>query len=142
MKSLSDSYVHLTNYSINKNCEGYVANEDADQCQGHKWTLKSLWNYLEQRGVYVETIKTSLRDIVVKTILGVENVLLDMSRGNISNRYQCFELFGFDILLDSDLKPWLLEVNISPSLHSSSSLDLSVKVPLTPNTLISIIQFL
>lgn len=37
MDSLSDSYVHLTNYSINKNCEGYVANEDANVCQGHKW---------------------------------------------------------------------------------------------------------
>ena len=85
MKSLSDCYVHLTNNSINKNCKGYVADEDADQCQGHKWTLKSLWNYLEQRGVDFDTIKTSLRDIVVKTISGVENVLLDMSRGNVSN---------------------------------------------------------
>lgn len=37
MNSLRDSYVHLTNYSINKNCAGYVANEDADMCQGHKW---------------------------------------------------------------------------------------------------------
>ena len=34
------------------------------------------------------------------------------------------------ILLDSKLKPWLLEVNISPSLHSSSTLDLDVKSPL------------
>jgi len=37
MNSLRDSYVHLTNYSINKNCAGYVANEDAEMCQGHKW---------------------------------------------------------------------------------------------------------
>ena len=35
----------------------------------------------------------------------------------ISIRYSCFELFGFDVLLDCDLKHWLIEVNISPSMH-------------------------
>ena len=73
-------------------------------------------------------IKASIKDIVIKTLLSGENVLLDMAKGNISNRYQCYELFGFDVLLDEHLKPWLLEVNISPSLHSASSLDLTVKV--------------
>ena len=37
MNTLNDLYVHLTNYSVNKHCEGYVANEDANSCQGHKW---------------------------------------------------------------------------------------------------------
>ena len=51
-------------------------------------------------------------------------------RQNLASHYCGYELFGFDVLLDSKLKPWLIEVNISPSLHSSSPLDLDVKSPL------------
>lgn len=34
---------------------------------------------------------------------------------------------GFDVLIDSELKPWLLEANLSPSLSSDSPLDFKIK---------------
>lgn len=46
---------------------------------------------------------------------------------NGTHRTNCFEIMGFDVLVDSDLKPWLLEVNLSPSLACDSPLDMSIK---------------
>jgi len=51
------------------------------------------------------------------------------------HRKNCFELYGFDILLDSNLKPWLLEVNVCPSLSSSSPLDRQIKTTLISDIL-------
>jgi len=39
----------------------------------------------------------------------------------------CFELLGFDILIDDMLQAWLIEVNLSPSLGCESPLDQKIK---------------
>ena len=42
------------------------------------------------------------------------------SRLNPKSRPNCFELFGFDFMLDSNLNCWLIEVNTNPCLEESS----------------------
>lgn len=58
-----------------------------------------------------------IEDLITKTLLSVQYRMAMESRSYISHPRLCFELFGFDILIDEDFKPWLLEVNLSPSLN-------------------------
>ena len=39
----------------------------------------------------------------------------------------CFEILGFDVMLDDKLKPWIIEVNHSPSFSTDSPLDFKIK---------------
>ncbi|XP_046406892.1 tubulin monoglutamylase TTLL4-like isoform X3 [Ischnura elegans] len=128
--TLSDKYVHLTNYSVNKKSSRYMANQDPSACQGHKWTLSSLWSFLREKNINVDGLWEKIVDIAIKTFLSGESAISRCSNTCLSSNYPAYELFGLDIILDDELKPWLLEVNISPSLNTASKLDMSVKGPM------------
>ena len=68
-----------------------------------------------------------ISDVLLKTIICGEHHVMAAMKKNGTHRTNCFEVFGFDILVDSDLKPWLLEVNLSPSLATDSPLDMMIK---------------
>lgn len=141
ISSLNDRYMHLTNYSINRLSKNYTPNEDFAACEGHKWTLQTLFQYLKtEQKVDTDKLWENIKDLVIKTIISGEASISSLTKANITSRYNCYELFGIDVLLDEDLKPWLLEVNISPSLHSASPLDIHVKGPLV-STVLNIAQF-
>ena len=46
----------------------------------------------------------------------------------------CFEILGFDVILDSKGKPFLLEVNQAPSFATDSPLDYEIKKGLFVDT--------
>ena len=47
----------------------------------------------------------------------------------------CFEVLGFDIMIDSELKPWLIEINCRPSFTTDTPLDYNIKKNLIKETL-------
>jgi D-alanine-D-alanine ligase-like ATP-grasp enzyme len=49
----------------------------------------------------------------------------------------CFELFGFDVLIDSNLKPWLLEVNSSPAMSMDGPIDYQIKPQLIKDVILA-----
>jgi hypothetical protein len=74
-------------------------------------------------------------DVVIKSIISGENNILNSIKKTCIHKSNCFELFGYDVLIDSDLKPWLVEINLSPSLACESPLDLTIKSNLISDTL-------
>lgn len=132
----NNRFSHLTNYSINKKNDKFVQNLDWRQDNyGHKWSLSAMNKVLENMGVDTGLLWAKIYDIIIKTIISIEHIVVDSLRNLAVHRNNCFDLFGFDVLVDSDLKPWLLEVNLSPSLATDSSLDLHIKSNLIADTL-------
>merc|ERR1711924_575325 len=118
----------LTNYSLNKNSATFQENDDVSATEGHKWTLSALWKYMESEcAVDVQEERRTINDVIVKTMISVDHIVAGKLNSLRLAKGSCYEVFGFDILLDAQLKPWLIEVNVMLSLASTSELDRQVK---------------
>ncbi|TYZ64835.1 hypothetical protein PybrP1_010984 [[Pythium] brassicae (nom. inval.)] len=131
LANLKSRFSHLTNYSVNKVNDNFVENADVDGAgnAGSKWSLTGLLRHLEATGVLTDPtrLQAQIRAIVCKTIIAAEAHLTPLVHQCVRKPLRCYELFGFDVMLDSSLMPWLLEVNVSPSLMGGSPLDKRVK---------------
>lgn len=76
-----------------------------------------------EHGYDVGKLWAEIDDIIIKVLISAHAMLKHNYRSCFPNHYRgsaCFEILGFDILLDRKLKPYVLEVSpLSPSLTSS-----------------------
>ena len=112
---ISNNFVHLTNVAIQKTHEDYVASA------GCKWMLRDVRLYLESRhgSDAVAQLFYDIQMLIVRSLICVQKTII--------NQKNSFELYGYDILFDADLKPWLIEVNASPSLSAENKPDYDMK---------------
>ncbi|XP_061451873.1 tubulin polyglutamylase TTLL13 isoform X2 [Rhineura floridana] len=124
--NLDDICMHLTNYAINKHNENFVRDDNT----GSKRKLSTLNTWMREHSYNMDELWRDIEDIIIKTLIAAHPVLKHNYRTCFPNHISgcaCFEILGFDILLDRKLKPWLLEVNHSPSFTTDSRLDREVK---------------
>ncbi|XP_068599864.1 tubulin polyglutamylase TTLL7 [Brachionichthys hirsutus] len=136
--NLSQLYMHLTNYSVNKHNENFERDETVDK--GSKRSISWFTEFLRTNGYDVAKFWGDVSELVVKTLIVAESHVLHAYRmcrpgqppGSDS---VCFEVLGFDIILDRKLKPWLLEINRAPSFGTDQKIDYDVKKGVLLNAL-------
>ncbi|XP_043270520.1 probable tubulin polyglutamylase TTLL2 isoform X2 [Venturia canescens] len=121
LDSLDDPFRHLTNFALNKLGPGYSRKKERIGA-GCKWSFRQLRRYLEQSRQHDWFMWQRIACLVSLTILS--------QTAGVPKSSNCFEFFGFDVLIDENLKPWLLEVNVSPALGNDCEVDSEVKKPL------------
>lgn len=132
--NLNNQFMHLTNYAINKKSENYEFNEGEDAAdQGSKRSMSSVFELLAEQGHDMDLLWKRIQEICVKTCLSVQPHLAHIyntcfggsTRANYGS--SCFEILGFDVMLDEKCKPWLIEVNHTPSFSTDTPFDMSLK---------------
>lgn len=103
---IKNAFVHLTNFAINKNNQqAKLTNQFSG---GSKLSLKVLREKLAKMNYSFSSIWSQVEEIIIKSLLGCS-----VSVPSFPN---AFELFGYDIMIDTQGACHLIEINASPSL--------------------------
>ena len=110
-----DLFIHLTNYSVQKNNKNFSKIEI-----GNEISFNDFQNVLDKN----ENINIDFRkDIFSKIIKIIEiTALVAKNKINTFDKNNCFEIFGYDFMLDEEYNPYLLEINTNPGYEESSPL--------------------
>ena len=144
-----NNVIHLTNAAIqNKECKKKNNNNFEKEYGGSKISLEMLKNKIKNinlsskyyknnlsnrknQCINWETIWEDIKQIVIKSLVASQ-FEMNYSPSN-------FELFGYDIIIDSNLECKLIEVNMSPSLERSNVLDDQIKLQLI-NDILNVLE--
>ncbi|CAH0724950.1 unnamed protein product, partial [Brenthis ino] len=133
INNTTNVFMHLTNYALNKHSRTYVYDSEA----GSKRKISTLNKVLVSQGVDLDRLWRAIDQVIVKTIISAWPILKHSYHACFPSHdmvHACFEILGFDILLDHKLHPYILEVNHSPSFHTDTQLDREVKENLLTDT--------
>lgn len=127
--------------------DGANHSKSRESMPASKMSLEQLRDYCAETGQDYDLMMVGIKDVIIKTLLAAEAPIVSAwhqganystsgeTTTQVGPNQTCFEIYGFDIMFDENLKAWLLEVNTFPSLSSSSPFDKRVKTVLIADAL-------
>ena len=108
----TNKLIHITNYSLQKKSAKFEQYED-----GNEISYNDFKKFLGEKNIPLDkfdSMITQMKYLVEISFKSVGKKLLK------SSPVLCFEIFGYDFIIDNDFKPWILEINNNPGLCISS----------------------
>lgn len=114
-ESIEMPLIHLTNNAVQSMDQNYGKKEE-----GNQLSFKDATEKAQKEGIKIDFqkfLETEITPIVEMTFKCVDN-----GKMNPNQRRNTFEILGYDFMIDSSLRPWLIEVNTNPCLEETSKL--------------------
>lgn len=124
-----DKITHLTNNSVQKNHPEYKTLKEKSII-----SIESLVENIIAMGKVQTREEYSVK--VDKKIQEIMTLIFQVIKDKLDRKFGCFELFGFDFLLDDALNPYLIEINTNPALYT----DTQVQKDLLPKLVEDIVK--
>lgn len=108
---LSNLYRHLTNPDINEK------NEEAEAAVTFI-SFKKYAEWLQSEGHDDTEFFRQLKELITLTVISAREAMRKRSDDIEADTQGCYELIGLDCMVDDNIKPWIIECNLSPSLST------------------------
>lgn len=92
--------------------------------------IETVFSEIAAQGYNVDELWKRIDTIIALTVISISNFMTKAAHQKCPSYGlpRCFQILGFDILLDPQLNPWILEVNYRPSLEFDTEEEKKLKV--------------
>ena len=110
--SSTNKLIHITNYSLQKKSSKFEQYED-----GNEISYNDFKKFLGEKNISLDKFNDMISQMKYLVEISFKSVGKKMLK---TTPVLCFEIFGYDFIIDNDFKPWILEINNNPGLCISS----------------------